>query len=321
MSTFWTLFIAVITLANVLACWWLIWWTAKSRPNEVAAGEVTDHVWDENLRERNSPMPRWWLNLFHITIVFTLAYAVLFPTLGGIGGLLGWSSDEQWGQEVQLAEERYGPIYAQYAGVEVAVLATDPKALALGESVFINNCTTCHGSDGRGARGFPNLADGDWQWGGDPNTIVQSISNGRRAAMPALGAALGESGVGEVVEYVRSLSGLEHESALATAGKVRFDTMCAACHGAGAEGNPLLGAPNLTDETWLYGSARAVLAQTINEGRSGMMPAHAPLIGEDRVRLVAAYVYQLGKAGALSAAASDVSPSPADDSSGGDGAH
>ncbi|MEM9385573.1 MAG: cytochrome-c oxidase, cbb3-type subunit III [Pseudomonadota bacterium] len=302
MSTFWTLFVAAITIVNVLACWWLIWWTSKSRPDEVASGEVTDHVWDENLREKNNPMPRWWLNLFHITIVFTLVYVLLFPSLGSVGGLLGWSSDGQWEAEIQAAEGRYGPIYAQYAGVDVATLASDEKALKLGEAVFINNCTTCHGSDGRGARGFPNLADADWQWGGDPETILQTISHGRSAAMPALGAALGEDGVAEVVEYVRSLSGLDHEGTMAVAGKSRFDMMCAACHGAKAEGNPLFGAPNLSDQTWLYGSSRGVLTQTITNGRNGMMPAHTPLIGEDRVRLVAAYVYQLGKAGELSAA-------------------
>ncbi|MEO0424377.1 MAG: cytochrome-c oxidase, cbb3-type subunit III [Pseudomonadota bacterium] len=307
MSTFWTVFIAVITIANVLACWWLIWWTSKSRPDEVASGEVTDHVWDQNLREKNNPMPRWWLNLFHITIVFTLVYVLLFPSLGGVGGLLGWSSDGQWEEEVLAAEERYGPIYAQYAGVDVATLAADEQALKLGEAVFINNCTTCHGSDGRGARGFPNLADADWQWGGDPDTILQTISHGRNAAMPALGAALGEDGVAEVVEYVRSLSGLDHEAAQASAGKSRFDMMCAACHGANAKGNPLFGAPNLSDETWLYGSSRAVLTQTINAGRNGMMPAHNALIGEDRARLVAAYVYQLGKADQLQAAATTTS--------------
>jgi cytochrome c oxidase cbb3-type subunit 3 len=294
MSAFWTAFIVVLTVGNVLACWWLIWWTSQSKPDEVAPGEVIDHVWDEDLQERNSPLPRWWLNLFHITIVFGLIYMVLFPSLGSIQGLLGWSSSDQYAQEVAEAEAQYGPLYAKFSGQPVPVLALDEEAVALGHSVFENNCAGCHGSDGRGARGFPNLADGDWQWGGKPEQILQTISNGRQAAMPAFGPVLGEQGVKEVVAYVRSLSGLETDDALVEAGAGHFQTLCMACHGPEAKGNPMLGAPNLADTTWLYGSTRDTLRETITNGRQGMMPAHAPLIGEDRVRLVAAYVYQLG---------------------------
>lgn len=295
MSTFWTLWIAIITIGNVIACWWLIWWTARSRPDEVASGEVTNHVWDEDLQERNNPLPAWWLNLFHITIVFTLAYLLLYPALGKVGGLLGWSSAGQYEEEMAEAEATYGPIYARYAGQDVATLAQDPKAVDLGHSVFINNCTTCHGSDARGARGFPNLADDDWQWGGAPERILQTILQGRNAAMPPFGTVLGEQGVAEVVEYVRSLSGLDADAQLAAGGQKHFNTLCAACHMPTGQGNPMLGAPNLTDGTWLYGSTREVLTTTVSQGRNGMMPAHAPLIGEDKVRLVAAYVYQLGE--------------------------
>jgi cytochrome c oxidase cbb3-type subunit 3 len=297
MSAFWTGFIVVLTVTNVLACWWLIWWTSQAKPDEVAAGEViTDHTWDDDLQERNSPLPRWWLNLFHITIVFGLLYMVLFPALGNIGGVLGWSSAQQYAAEVEEAEATYGPLYAKFAGQPIPALALDEEAVALGQSVFANNCAGCHGSDGRGAVGFPNLADASWQWGGSPEQILQTISNGRRAMMPALGAVLGEQGVKEVVAHVRSLSGLQHDAELAAAGAERFPVVCAACHGAEGEGNPMFGAPNLADSTWLYGSAPEVLAKTVSEGRNGMMPAHAPLIGDDRVRLVAAYVYQLGKA-------------------------
>lgn len=295
MPWYWTLFIAVLTVANVLACWWLIWWTSRKQPDEVASGEVTTHVWDEDLQERNNPLPRWWLILFHVTIVFTLVWILMVPSIGDtMGGLLGWSSASQYEEEVLAAEERYGPIFAQYAGRDVAELASDPTAVSLGHAVFINNCTTCHGSDGRGARGFPNLADDDWQWGGSPERILQTITHGRTAGMPAFGPVLGEEGVPQVVEYVRSLSGLDADAAMAKAGKQHFDTLCMACHGPQGKGNTLLGAPNLTDQTWLYGSTRKVLTATITEGRAGMMPAHEPLIGEDRVRLVAAYVYQLG---------------------------
>jgi cytochrome c oxidase cbb3-type subunit 3 len=293
MSAFWTGFIIVLTVANVLACWWLIWWTSKSKPDEVAAGEVIDHVWDDNLQERNSPLPRWWLNLFHITIVFGLLYMVLYPSLGNITGFLGWSSSEQYAEEIRQAEATYGPLYAKFAGQPIPVLARDEEALALGQSVFANNCAACHGSDGGGAVGFPNLADADWQWGGEPEQIVQTITNGRQAAMPAFGPVLGEQGVKEVVAYVRNLSGLETDTALVDAGGKHYSTLCLACHGPEATGNPLLGAPNLTDTAWLYGSTRETLTETITNGRNGMMPAHGPLIGDDRVRLVAAYVYQL----------------------------
>jgi cytochrome c oxidase cbb3-type subunit 3 len=281
--------IFAVTVLNVVGCAWLIWWTARRSPGEVAEGEVKDHVWDGDLRERNNPMPRWWLILFYLTIGFALLYFLLYPALGR--GLLGWSESRQYDEEMRSAQRQYGPVYAAFAARSVLELAKDPKALALGHSLFENNCINCHGSDGRGAPGFPDLTDNDWLYGGEPDDIVKSITFGREGMMPPLGAALGPQAVDELIAYVLSLSGHVQPADKVAAGQARF-ALCAACHGADAKGNHVVGAPDLTADIWLYGAAPATLRKTIMEGRHGKMPAHQWL-GEDRVRLLAAYVYSL----------------------------
>jgi cytochrome c oxidase cbb3-type subunit 3 len=291
MSHWVAVIVAVVTSLNVLACAWLIWWTARKRPNEAPLGEVTDHVWDGDLRERNNPMPRWWLILFFLTIVYCFGYFLLYPALGNFPGVLGWTRANQYQREVRAAQNQYGPVYAKFVGRSVADLAKDRNALALGRSLYANNCINCHGSDARGAPGFPNLTDKDWLYGGDPDTIVQTVAHGREGVMPALGAALGPQGVDAVVAYVESLSGRPVPADKAAAGRGLF-TLCAACHGPDGKGNPALGAPNLTDDIWLYGGSEAAIRKSIVEGRQGKMPAHQWL-GDDRVRLVAAYVYSL----------------------------
>jgi len=291
MSSLTSLIVTVVTCLNVLGCGWLIWWTARKRPNEAAAGEVTDHVWDGDLRERNNPMPRWWLALFFLSILYCFGYFLLYPALGHFRGVLGWSEAAQYRGEMAQAQRQYGPVYAAFAGRKIEDLARDPKAQALGRSLFANNCTNCHGSDARGAAGFPNLTDNDWLYGGDPQTLVQTITHGRSGTMPPLGAALGPQGVDEVVAYVESLSGRAAPVDKAAAGKARF-ALCAACHGADGKGNQAIGAPNLTDDIWLYGGSDAQIRKTLMEGRQGKMPAHEWL-GEDRIRLLAAYVYSL----------------------------
>jgi cytochrome c oxidase cbb3-type subunit III len=283
--------VALVTTLNVLACAWLIWWTARSRPGEVAAGEVSDHVWDGDLQERNNPLPRWWLILFFITIGFCLVYFLLYPALGQFRGILGWSADQQYRREMQRAEQQYAPVYAAFAGRSVLELSTDPRALALGHSLFANNCINCHGSDGRGGPGFPNLTDNDWLYGGSPDAIVQSITHGRAGVMPPLGAALGPEGVDEVIAYVLSLSGRPAPADKVAAGKARF-VLCATCHGADGKGNQAIGAPDLTADIWQYGGSPAALRRTIMEGRQGKMPAQQWL-GDDKIRLLAAYVYGL----------------------------
>lgn len=283
--------IAVVAGLNVIGCGWLVWWTARSRPNEVRQGEVIDHVWDGDLQERNNPMPRWWLWLFFLSMVFCFVYFALYPALGVFGNALGWSKAGQYEREMAEAKKQYAPIYAAFAGRDIVDLSKDPKALALGHSLFANNCVGCHGSDARGAKGFPNLTDNDWLYGGAPENIVQTITYGRQGVMPAWGAVLGEQGVAEVEAYVLSLSGRTEPADKIAAGQARF-TLCAACHGADGKGNQVIGAPNLTDDIWLYGGSETTVHETITNGRHGQMPAHE-WMGQDKIRLLAAYVYSL----------------------------
>jgi cytochrome c oxidase cbb3-type subunit 3 len=293
MSNGWSIFVTVLALLNVAGCGWLVWWTTRPRSHEVAKGEVIDEVWDGDLQERNSPLPRWWLILFFASMAFCFIYLTLFPGLGTFRGVLGWSKESQYEQEMAAAKAKYDPIYASFAGREIVDLAKDPRAIALGRSLFLNNCTVCHGSDARGAVGFPNLTDNNWLYGGAPANIVDSITHGRQGVMPALGAALGEQGVQEVVSYVLSLSGRDAPADQVAAGKARF-TLCAACHGPEGKGNQDIGAPDLTAGIWQYGGSRAAITKTVVEGRSGKMPAH-DWLGQDKIRLLAAYVYSLSQ--------------------------
>jgi cytochrome c oxidase cbb3-type subunit 3 len=299
MSSFWSAWIIVLTLGNIAACFWLIRWTMKKRAGESAAGDVTGHTWDGDLQEYNNPLPRWWLWLFYITLVFALGYLILFPGLGSYQGTLGWSSHgSQYESEMKAADEKYGPIYKQFAAVAITDLATKPEyeeARAMGKRLFLTYCMQCHGSDARGSRGFPNLADNDWLWGGSPEQITMSITNGRNGMMPAH-AHLGEEAIDNVASYVMSLSGRQVDAAKAAAGQQTFLTAgCIGCHGMDGKGNQLLGAPNLTDKTWLYGGSEGVIKQTITKGRGGVMPAHKDLLGEDKIHLLAAYVSSLSK--------------------------
>lgn len=290
-----SLFIIVVTLVNIAGCLWLIWWTSRSRPDEASQGNTTGHVWDGDLSEYNNPMPRWWLGLFLLTIVFGFLYLALYPGLGSFSGVNGWSQISQYEEEVRQADARTSALYEPLAKLSVTELAENHKAMAAARNLFANNCSTCHGSDARGARGFPNLTDKDWLWGGSPETIEQTIQNGRIGVMPALGAALGNEGTEQVIAYVLSLSGRTAPADWVEQGKQRFATICAACHGPDAKGNPLLGAPNLTDNVWLYGSTPEILRETVTLGRNNAMPAHLPLLGEAKIRLLAGYVYSLSR--------------------------
>lgn len=293
MSGFWSAYITVITLALIAACYWLIRWTSRRRSGEAVSGEVTGHVWDGDLQELNNPLPRWWLWLFYLTMIFGLVYLALYPGLGNFKGLLGWSEKGQYEQEMRQARAQYGPIFATYQAQPISALLAQPRALQIGQSLFLNYCASCHGSDAHGGRGFPNLADADWLHGGSPAAIEQSILNGRTGVMPAWGSVLGEPGVKAVANYVLSLSGGPIDKALAKAGKPKFAMYCAACHGADGKGNTAIGAPNLTDTTWLYGGSLATVEKTITDGRQGHMPAWRDFLGEAKVHLLAAYVYSL----------------------------
>jgi len=289
------LFVIVLTIVNILACVWLLRWTAKpkSADEKIGGGADTGHTWDGDLREYNNPLPKWWLWLFYITVVFVLLYLVLYPGLGTLKGVKGWTQATQWQAENDAAEARVASYLAPFATMTVPELAANAQAMATANNLFQNNCAQCHGADGGGARGFPNLANSDWQWGGDPDSIVQTIANGRVAAMTPWGEVLGPEGVDQVVAYVRQLSGQEHDAALASAGATQFMTFCAACHGADGKGMTAVGAPNLTDDVWLYGGDLETIRTTVVHGRMGQMPAFQDKLGEQRVRLLAAYVLKM----------------------------
>ena len=292
MSNFFNWWVIVITLVNIFACYWLIRWTMKKRPDEAETGSVTGHTWD-GLEEYNNPLPRWWLWLFYITIVFGLAYLVIFPGLGNFQGVGGWSSTGQYDKEIDVANAKYQPIFAAFAATPIAELSQDAKAMKAGERLFSNYCAQCHGSDARGTTGYPNLKDKDWLWGGQPEQIKASIMNGRNGVMPPMGAALGDEGVENVANYVQSLSGRDVDAASAAAGKEKYDLLCVACHGADGTGNPMLGGPNLTDNIWLHGASAGRIKTTIINGRTNKMPAHNEFLGNDKSHLLAAYIYGL----------------------------
>ena len=295
MSAFWSWYIILLVVVNIIGCAVLLVWTSR-RP-KTAEGDTTGHVWDEDIREYNKPLPKWWINLFYLTIIYSIGYLVWYPGLGSFKGTSGWTSTIEHDADKAEAEAKLAPLFERYAAMPVADIAKDPDALKLGAAVYANNCATCHGSDARGAKGFPNLTDDAWQWGGDADAILATILDGRTAAMPPFAAVLGsDQAVNEVVVYVQSLSGQKVDPALATAGKARFEAVCAACHQASGQGMPALGAPNLTDNDWLYGGDFDTIRTAIVNGRAGQMPAHRHILGEARARLVAAWVYNLRNA-------------------------
>jgi cytochrome c oxidase cbb3-type subunit 3 len=295
-SGFWDMYVRVIVLVSVLGCGVFLWMQSKGAP-PVAAGaeaEKMSHIWDETLQEYNNPLPVWWSYLFYITVVFSLVYLVLYPGFGSYPGVLGWSSHgSQYDTEMKAAEATYGPIFEKFAKQDIKAVATNPEAKQMGERLFLTYCSQCHGSDGKGAKGFPNLADNDWLYGGTPEKIETTIMEGRMGVMPAWGPQLGAEGVKDVANYVRSLSGMAVDSVRAGRGKDIFTTNCAACHGPDGKGNQAIGAPNLTDHTWLYGSSEATVIETITKGRTNQMPTWKNFLGQAKVHLLTAYVYGL----------------------------
>ena len=296
MTTFWAWFVAVGTIAFIIWAVWIISWSAKQGPQGVKDEDLVGHKWDGDLEEWNNPAPRWWLYLYFITIIFGVGYLVAYPGIGIFEGVLDWSQESQYEAEMAAAAERYEPIYEQYAAMDWQALAAEPDANKLGASLYASYCTTCHGSDARGAVGFPNLTDDDWQWGGTEDAIYRSIYNGRQAVMTPWAQVLGsDEAVENMVSYVRSLSGLEEADDAAMSAKAQFTTFCAACHTPAGTGNPMLGAPNLTDDIWLYGSSREMIRYAIENGRQGQMPAQGNMLGENRTKILAAYVYSLSQ--------------------------
>ncbi|MGB8327619.1 MAG: cytochrome-c oxidase, cbb3-type subunit III [Steroidobacteraceae bacterium] len=296
MSGGWSLYVAAISVANIVAVLWLLWWMRRGRDDPSRAGpQTTGHTWDGDLREYNNPLPRWWLWLFIVSIAFAVAYLVAYPGLGNYAGTLGWSSQAQHAEQAAASEALIQQTLAPFRDRTVEALAADPAALRVGRNLFVNNCVQCHGSDGRGAPGFPNLTDGDWLWGSAPETVVTTITQGRTAVMAPWKAVLGERGVEDVLAYVLSLSGRSAAAGDLANGKQKFGQICAACHGADGRGNQQLGAPNLADNIWLYGGTATAIRETVSNGRQGIMPAQGDRLGPVRIKLLAAYVESLNQ--------------------------
>lgn len=297
-SGFWDWYIAVISIVSVVGCGVFLWMQGRHKITVKldARGDpdTTGHTWDGDLKEFNNPMPRWWVWLFYITVIFSVLYLILYPGLGTQwAGVLKWTQTGQYQAEVKAAEARFGPIFAAFAKEPIEKVAGDPKARLIGERIFLNNCAQCHGSDARGSRGFPNLTDGEWMWGGSADAIKTTILNGRNGVMPPMGAALGgKEEVTDVAHFVLSLSGAAHDSVRAVRGKDKF-AACAACHGPEGKGNPALGAPDLTNKIWLYGGTVTTISETIQLGRNNVMPKHSNILTEPEIHLVTAYVWSL----------------------------
>jgi cytochrome c oxidase cbb3-type subunit 3 len=289
-SSGWSFFIAIVTLGGIVFCVWLALSMARTRTTQGPV-KTTGHRWDGDLEEFNNPLPRWWLGLFLLTCVFATGYLILYPGLGAFKGVLGWSQTGEYEREVARVDAVVEPLFARYTSQSIEAVAADPQAREMGERLYLTYCVQCHGSNARGSRGFPNLTDRDWLWGGDPETIKTTILHGRTGMMPALGAVVGSSDeVQNLAHYVLSLSGSGHDAARAALGKDKFG-VCAACHGADGKGNPALGTPNLTDKVWLYGGGIASIIDAINNGRNNQMPAFGELLGDSKAHLLAAYIW------------------------------
>ncbi|TKB45827.1 cytochrome-c oxidase, cbb3-type subunit III [Thalassotalea mangrovi] len=319
MSSFWSIWITVLTLGTLIGCIFLLRWTLTNFTG-VKEGESMGHEFD-GIEELNNPLPRWWSIFFMVTIIWGFVYLAFYPGLGNFKGIFGWKSSNQgitsiadskaqtqaakdaglavqYDREVNSAQERFGPIFEGLAKQEYSELVKNEEALRIGQRLFLQNCAQCHGSDGKGTTGFPNLTDDDWLYGGSPEEIEETLLYGRKAqGMIAWKTMLGgEQGVKEVAAYVRSLSGMDVDTELADAGKEKF-AMCAACHGSEGQGSHAmgiaLGAPRLNDDIWLYGGSPRAVEASIRDGRAGVMPAWKDFLGEDKIRVVSAYVYSL----------------------------
>ena len=290
-SSFWPMFITVIAVGGILGCGLLLWLTSTIKTGSSDGDNTSGHVWDENIREMNNPLPRWWVGMFIFTIIFSLIYLVLYPGAGEYAGKFGWTSANQYDNEVATANKALEPLYAKYAAMTTEDLAKNADAKIIGERLFLNNCAQCHGSDAKGNLGFPNLTDSDWLYGGSPEKIQETIINGRVGMMPPIAAAVGTpDDVKNVANYVLSLSGSMHDAGRVAAGKDKF-AVCAACHGAEGKGNQDVGAPNLTDNIWLHGAGEAAVIKRVNEGKVNQMPAWGSKFTPEQIKVLTAYVW------------------------------
>lgn len=293
MTPFWSGWIMVLVTFNLGLTLFLFIWGTRVKIPTLPDG-TTGHVWAHGvLREGLHPLPLWWVLVSATMFVLGIGYLVLFPGYGDNKGLLGWTMHGELAEDIASTRAKMEPLIAQHSQMSVEQLAAEPSAVAIGHRLFVDNCAACHGASAQGNSllGAPMLTDRDWLYGGDGETLMASILDGRRGAMPAMGATLGAAGVEEVAQYVLSLSGSANNPLKAALGKAQFTT-CAACHGGDGKGNPALGAPNLTDSVWLYGGSQVHVEQTIREGRSGEMPAFRNRLSENEAKVIAAWVYR-----------------------------
>ena len=293
-SSGWSNYIALVSLVGIVWCIWLLASQRKAKVIHTADGAVADtgHVWDGDLRELNNPLPRWWAWMFLLSCIFGLAYLVLFPGLGSFPGVVGYTTDGALMSSMTEANDELKPVYAKYVQMDIEQVAADPKAREMGQRLFLNSCAQCHGSDAGGAKGFPNLTDGDWLYGGSPENIKTTLINGRNGVMPAYGH-LETAQIVDLANYVRSLSGLPADEIKVARGAEVFKSNCVACHGVDGKGNIALGAPNLTDKTWLYGGSEATIVETLTKGRMAMMPSQDKVLSPEKIHLLTAYVWGL----------------------------
>lgn len=290
-SDFWSYYIAFITIGGIIGCLALLLGTSKVQQMS-ETDNTTGHIYDEDIVEMNNPLPRWWMWLFILTCVFGIIYLIAFPGLGSNKGLLGWSQVKQYEQEVEETKKRLAPIYAKFTAMKTEDVAKEAKAMAIGERLFMNNCSQCHGSDAHGSKGFPNLTDHDWLHGGSPEKIKETITLGRHGIMPPMVQAVGsQDDVKNVANYVLSLSNSPHDINRAKLGKDKF-AVCAACHGAEGKGNQAIGAPNLADNIWLHGFGEAAIIERINLGKDNQMPAQGERLTPEQIHVLAAYVWR-----------------------------
>lgn len=292
MASVWSYWIIILTTITIVGITWILF--ANRKREQQSEDKTTGHVAD-GIEEYDNPLPAWWFYMFALTIVWGIGYLIIYPGMGNFAGVLGWSQVGQYNEEVAAADARYREVRDRYLALPVAEIADDPAVRKMGQRIFANNCAQCHGSDAKGAYGFPNLTDDDWIYGGDPEAIKATLINGRQAVMPAWQSILGDKGIADVTQYVLSLNGRDTDAAMAAAGETSFKTYCAACHGADGKGNTALGAPNLTNGIWLYGGSAEQIAHTLRVGRNGMMPAFKDTLSEDKIHILSAYVYGLNK--------------------------
>jgi len=289
---FWSIYVAGVTIIGIFACLLLLWITSNKKVKPTG-DNTTGHVWDGDLTEMDNPMPRWWMWMFVLTIIFGIGYLITYPGLGAFKGRSGWSQVGAYESEVTKATAALEPIYARFAGMNTEQIAGDGQAMAIGERLFMNNCAQCHGSDARGSKSFPNLTDNDWLHGGEPEQILKTIREGRVGIMAPLATAVGTpEDVRNLAHYVLSLSNSPHDSLRASLGKSKF-ALCAACHGTDGKGNTALGAPNLTDDIWLHGWGEAAIVEMITNGKMNEMPAQVGKLTDAQINVLAAYIWGL----------------------------